>query len=177
MNSYDLTFIIDPITETLEEALLDDDINTGVHSGLWFASSTVTTDDFKTGADSVAQLLRDKGIRVHRMELDLVNQAMIAARCGKSRQAVTNWIKSDAGAHRFPRPYTVASGPLWAWSEVNEWLRRTGKSCFDDACTPSPDQVDSFNVAWRAAQWPTYAEPVEYERLETPAAIRLPARL
>lgn len=112
MNSYDLTFIIDPITETLEEALLDDDINTGVHSGLWFASSTVTTDDFKTGADSVAQLLRDKGIRVHRMELDLVNQAMIAARCGKSPAGGDELDQERCRCPPVPAAIQVASGPL-----------------------------------------------------------------
>ncbi len=152
MSNHDVTYIIDPITEDLEGQLLEDttlDLNVGSHSGLHFIIATITTDDFQQGATALADSLRDRGVRINRMDLDLVNQSEIAVRCGLSRQAVSNWINTHHHLSPFPLPHTMAGGPLWAWSRVNEWLHCTGKNSADDSDSATPEQVDAFNTAWR----------------------------
>ena len=161
MNTYDVTYITRPIDETLEEALSDHGVNVGSHSGLHFVMTSLITDDFQNAAEELALDLKRRGVDIERMELDLVNQSGIATRCDKTRQAVSSWVQSHDVVNPFPNPHTVVSGPLWAWSDVNEWLRRTGKKGFDDACSASPAQVEAFNAAWRATRWPTM-ESVDY---------------
>ena len=151
MNTYEVTYITQPIEEALEEALLEHDVNVGCHSGLHFVMASLVTGDFQTAAEELAKDLKGRGVPIERMELDLVNQSGIAIRCDKSRQAVGKWVQCRDNP--FPKPYAVVSGPLWAWSDVNEWLRRTGKDCYEDACSANPAQVDAFNAAWRAASW------------------------
>lgn len=166
MNTYDVTYITRPINETLEEALLDHGVNVGSHSGFHFVMTSLITDDFQNAAEELALDLKRRGVDIERMELDLVNQSGIATRCGKTRQAVSGWVQCHDVVNPFPKPYTVASGPLWAWSDINEWLRRTGKNGFDDACSASPAQVDAFNAAWRSTRWPK-VEPVAYDSVAT----------
>lgn len=159
MNTYDITFIVDPIDEALEERLLDQDVNTGSHGGLHFVMTTIETDDLHSAAVELASGLTGQGVYVHRLDLDLVNQPAIAARCGKSRQAVNLWVQSNAGSHPFPPPYTLAGGALWAWSDVQDWLRRTGKGGDDQVESPRPEQVDRFNVAWRGRSRLAHSAP------------------
>lgn len=169
MNSYDLTFITSPVSEALEEQLLLDqslEINVGQHSGLHFIMATVMTEDFHTAAMDIARLLEGLGVRIERMDLDLVNQSEIAARCSVTKQAVSRWVIASSTVRPFPGPHTLAGGPLWAWSAVNEWLRCTRKQSFDDACSASPAQVETFNVAWMAtAHNPSPAREVDYTTL------------
>lgn len=160
MNTYDITFIVDPIDEVLEERLLDQEVNTGSHGGLHFVMTTIETDDFQSAAVELASNLASQGICIHRLDLDLVNQPAIAARCGKSRQAVNLWVQSSRGSHPFPPPYTLAGGALWVWSDVQDWLRRTGKGGDDQVGSPSPDHVDRFNVAWRSRRRHATRDPV-----------------
>lgn len=164
MNTFDITYVTRPISEDIEEKLLDLDINVGSHSGLHFVMASIVSDDFQEGAMNLARELQRLGVHVERMDLDLVNQSGIATRCGKSRQAVSAWTQCNDAVNPFPTPHTVASGPLWAWSDVNEWLRRTGKEGFDDACSASAALVDAFNVEWRQARWPK-VDVVEYEEV------------
>ena len=55
---------------------------------------------------------------------ELVSQADIAERTGRSRQAVNHWIKRDADRSGFPEPTYGASSrsPLWRWADVQSWL-------------------------------------------------------
>ena len=65
------------------------------------------------------------GIRVLRVEgEELVSQADIAERTGRSRQAVNHWIMRDANSSGFPEPAHGASSrsPLWRWTDVRDWL-------------------------------------------------------
>jgi hypothetical protein len=72
-----------------------------------------------TQAESVAD------IHVVRVEgEELVSQADIAERTGRSRQAVNHWIKRDADSSGFPDPAYGATtrSPLWRWNDVQAWL-------------------------------------------------------
>lgn len=174
MNTYDVTYITAHIDEKLEERLLDqfDELNVGRHSGLQFVMTTLTTDDLQTAATEFARALEDAGVRVERMDLDLVNQAEIASRCGVSRQAVSKWVATQSVTNPFPAVYTLAGGPLWAWSSVNEWLRCTAKPRYDDSCSPPPNQVTAFNSSW--GRRPSVAvESVPYGEIGTVMVGRL----
>ena len=166
MNTIDITYITRPIDEDLEEKLLDVGFNVGSHSGLQFVMASVVADDFHEAATDLATELQRLGVQIDRMDLDLVNQSGISTRCGKSRQAISMWTQCTDVVNSFPKPHTLAAGPLWAWSDVNEWLRRTGKDGYDDACSASPAQVDAFNAEWRATRWPS-VEVVDYEEVAT----------
>lgn len=58
---------------------------------------------------------------------DLVSQAEIAQRIGRSRQMVSLWIAGKRGGGRFPPPTHIGAEHarlthLWSWSEVITWL-------------------------------------------------------
>ncbi len=59
---------------------------------------------------------------------ELVSQADIAARTGKSRQAVNHWIRRDAATSGFPTPAYGAEtrSPLWRWADVAAWWAENG---------------------------------------------------
>ena len=76
-------------------------------------------------ASATAQAETVAGIRVLRVEgEELVSQADIAERTGRSRQAVNHWIKRDPNSSGFPQPAHGASSrsPLWRWTDVQDWL-------------------------------------------------------
>jgi len=61
---------------------------------------------------------------------ELVSQADIAGRTGRTRQAVNHWIKRDADSSGFPEPaYGISTrSPLWRWTDVQEWLEPDGQA-------------------------------------------------
>lgn len=65
------------------------------------------------------------GVRVERIELDLVAASDIAERVEVSRQAVTNWATGRRSGPPFPSPLgRIAGGTrVWAWSQVLPWLQ------------------------------------------------------
>lgn len=88
-----------------------------------------------TQAETVA------GIRVLRVEgEELVSQADIAERTGRSRQAVNHWIKRDANSSGFPQPAHGASSrsPLWRWTDVQDWLGGVAAPMNGDESLPLP---------------------------------------
>ena len=76
-------------------------------------------------ASAIVQAESVPGIQVLRVEgEELVSQADIAERSGRSRQAVNHWIKRDADSSGFPESAYGAStrSPLWRWVDVQAWL-------------------------------------------------------
>jgi len=76
-------------------------------------------------ASAITQAESVQGIQVMRVEgEELVSQADIAVRTGRSRQAVNHWIKRDADSSGFPVPaYGISTrSPLWRWVDVQSWL-------------------------------------------------------
>ena len=76
-------------------------------------------------ASAIVQAESVPGMQVLRVEgEELVSQADIAERTGRSRQAVNHWIKRDADSSGFPEPAYGAStrSPLWRWVDVQAWL-------------------------------------------------------
>lgn len=78
---------------------------------------------------AVEQAESVSGVEVLRVDgEELVSQSEIAARSGRSRQAVNHWIRRDGVRSRFPSPAYGAGtrSPLWRWAEVEAWLDPDG---------------------------------------------------
>jgi predicted DNA-binding transcriptional regulator AlpA len=74
------------------------------------------------------------GLRVHRLDRELVGVQEIAERTGRTRQNVAQWVRGErlAGNAPFPSPEgTAGRSPVWLWTEVNSWLdaRDLGDGC------------------------------------------------
>lgn len=136
MNTHNFTLILDtPIDETTSdlifEAGLDDAAITAFegHPALDIDREAPTLLDAITSA--VTQVESIAGIQVVRVEgEELVSQADIADRTGRSRQAVNHWVKRDAESSGFPEPaYGISTrSPLWRWAEVQAWLEPDGRA-------------------------------------------------
>jgi hypothetical protein len=130
MNTHTFMLILDtPIDEAtidlLFDAGLDDAAVTGFdgHPALDIDREASTL--LEAIASAIAEVESVPGIHVLRVEgEELVSQADIAERTGRSRQAVNHWIKRDADSSGFPQPAYGAStrSPLWRWADVQTWL-------------------------------------------------------
>jgi len=130
MDSHNFMLILDgPIDEAtsdlIYEAGLDDAAITAFdgHPALDVDREAPTLLDAITSAVTQAESVTD--IHVLRVEgEELVSQADIAERTGRSRQAVNHWINRDADSSGFPDPAygTTTRSPLWRWTDVQAWL-------------------------------------------------------
>lgn len=88
------------------------------------------------------------GIRVCRLDRDLVGVHEIAERVGRTRQNVSQWIAGDRKAKgpAFPLPEgTVGRSAAWLWTEVNDWLRQYGLD--DGAHYPTRSEIAEIDCA------------------------------
>ena len=130
MDTHNFMLILDgPIDEAtsdlIYEAGLDDAAITAFdgHPALDVDREAPTLLDAITSAVTQAESVTD--IHVLRVEgEELVSQADIAERTGRSRQAVNHWINRDADSSGFPDPAygTTTRSPLWRWTDVQSWL-------------------------------------------------------
>jgi predicted DNA-binding transcriptional regulator AlpA len=83
------------------------------------------------------------GLRLVRLDPDLVGVPDIAERTGHSRQNVQQWVNGERNGDRpFPPPEGSAGRSLvWRWAEVNEWLRPLG---LDDRAIRPPREEAAF---------------------------------
>jgi hypothetical protein len=81
-----------------------------------FASAVVSA------IEDVERALPD--VRVLTLEPeDLVSQADIAQRRGRSRESISQLVKAERGPGNFPQPrYFVADRALWRWRDVEKWF-------------------------------------------------------
>jgi hypothetical protein len=118
------------LTRKAENALFEagcDDATLSVRFGRVFMTFSRTAPSLK---DAILGAIRDVrkagiGADVLRVDLcDLVTQADIARRIGRSRQLVHQYIVGERGPGGFPPPVCHVSddSPLWTWCEVAHWL-------------------------------------------------------
>ena len=70
-------------------------------------------------------------LRVHGVDRDLVGTTDIAHRAGVSREGARKWSQAEG----FPQPFDylqTASMPVWAWTEVAQWLKEARGLEVDD---------------------------------------------
>ncbi|MEZ5298832.1 MAG: hypothetical protein R2697_21895 [Ilumatobacteraceae bacterium] len=130
MNTYNFTLILDrAVDETTADLLFEAGLDDAAVTSL-DANAALDVDREAPGLlDAITSAVRQaesvRGVCVLRVDgEELVSQADIAERTGRSRQAVNHWIKRDAGSSGFPAPaYGAATrSPLWRWSDVRSWL-------------------------------------------------------
>jgi hypothetical protein len=88
------------------------------------------------------------GLRVVRMDRDLVGVPEIAERAEVTRQAVHQWIDGARHADLPPFPATegvVGRQQVWLWSDVNDWLAQLGKD--DRLIHPSRAKMAEIDAA------------------------------
>ncbi len=134
---YDFTLLLDGISELnaeLENALFEagcDDATINVRFGRVYLMFSREAASIK---DAVISAIRNVGsaaigARVLRVDAcDLVTQADIARRMGRTRQLVNQYVTGTRGPGSFPAPSCNISdgGPLWYWREVAQWLWEGG---------------------------------------------------
>jgi predicted DNA-binding transcriptional regulator AlpA len=91
------------------------------------------------------------GIRLHRLDPDLVGVSDIAERTEHSRQNVLQWVNGERRAERpFPAPEgTVGRSLAWRWGDVNAWLAQHGEG--DDVLVPT--RQEALDVDFRLRGW------------------------
>jgi hypothetical protein len=126
MTEYELTFIVDPMDERVENSVMDtfDCIVGGTHTGDEFITMTALGDDGFHAATNAHMELMALGVQVERLEYDLADRKAIAERLDTTKQAVGNYIR---GVRQASNPFPGAfneTGPVWLWADVVEWARR-----------------------------------------------------
>lgn len=120
--------ILRPINEQSDPVLEADDLR--VRHGPDGQSTVVferEAPSFKEALFSALREVRAAGLVVRRVEPDdLVTQAEIAERLGRSSESVRLLSSGRRGNRSFPQPVvrTTIRGSLWRWSEVAVWARR-----------------------------------------------------
>lgn len=130
---YDFTLLLEGISEVnadVEDALFEagcDDATINVRFGRVYLIFSREAPSIKDAVISAIRNVRDAkiGADVLRVDVcDLVSQADIARRMGRTRQLVNQYVTGTRGPGSFPAPACNISdgGPLWYWREVAQWL-------------------------------------------------------
>lgn len=141
---YDFTLVVTGITELtpdVQDALFEagcDDATISVRAGRVYLAFSRNSPSFK---DAILTAIQDvksarAGADVLRVDVcNLVTQADIARKIGRSRQLVHQYIAGIRGPGNFPAPAcNITDGvPLWYWCEVAYWLRQNDMISHDAA--------------------------------------------
>ena len=132
-SEFDFTLVLggaDKLSSDIENALFDagcDDATLSLRTGRLYLTFSRTANSFKDAIISAIKNVRQctLDISVVRVDYcDLVTQADIARRIGRTRQLVHQYISGTRGPGRFPAPVCniADNAPLWYWCEVAYWL-------------------------------------------------------
>lgn len=149
---YEFLFVVEGIS-------MDDDQTTGILADRFdavlswnrgqyrIAVSGSGTSALDAAAHVVSRLTAAvPGLRVIRLDPELVGIPDISQRTGHSRQNVLQWVNGERNAsRRFPGPEGCAGRSLvWRWADVNEWLLPLGLD--DGAVRPSRPDAARIDV-------------------------------
>lgn len=128
MSEHTFTLILDgPVDDRLEDLFEAgcDDATFGKVDGVAYADFDRDARTFAEAVLSALQAVESvRGLRVLRVEPDdLVTQAEIAERLGRSRESVRLLVTGQRGSGGFPAPvsHARARARLWRWSDVAGW--------------------------------------------------------
>lgn len=169
MFDFEYTFIVEPISEELEDQLLDEfDCLPGTdHSGRSYITITTPGANAVDAAKNMHMLLLARGIHVQRVEHDLVTRSEIADRLQKTRQAVGNWIRGtrQAATKSFPETFNDTAGGVWLWGDVVSWVRQLEIDPAPGFDFPTREDLDSINACIHSRY--------ENQHLTTPFTFRI----
>lgn len=149
---YEFVLVVDGVSMDDDEAVatLADTFdgvlswNRGLHR---LAVSGTGRDSYEAASRLVSGLMVAlPGLRVIRLDPELVGIPDIAQRIGHSRQNVQQWVNGERnGSRPFPAPEGCAGRSLvWRWADVNEWLRSLGVG--DGTVRPSREEAARIDV-------------------------------
>lgn len=149
---YEFVLVVDGVFMDDDEAMATlADAFDGVLSwnrGLYrLAVSGTGRDSYEAASRLVSRLTAAlSGLRVVRLDPELVGVSDIAQRIGHSRQNVQQWVNGERnGSRPFPAPEgCVGRSLVWRWADVNEWLRPLGVG--DEAIQPSREEAARIDV-------------------------------
>jgi hypothetical protein len=132
-SEHDFTLVLTGIadlTSEVENALLGagcDDGTIAMRSGRPFITFSRRAPSMKDAILSAIENVRNAGIGADVLRVDycnLVTQADIARKIGRSRQLVHQYMTGVRGPGSFPSPACELTDdvPLWYWCEVAYWL-------------------------------------------------------
>ncbi len=130
---HDFTLVLDGIRELtvqVESALFEagcDDATISMRAGRIFLTFSREAPSLKEAVISAISAVNTADIGADVMRVDscnLVTQADIARRIGRTRQLVHQYMTGARGPGRFPPPACeiTDAAPLWYWCEVARWL-------------------------------------------------------
>jgi chorismate mutase len=132
---HDFALVLAGITELTpdaENALFEagcDDATISIRFGRVYLTFSRTAASLKEAILSAIRDIKKANLGADVLRVDvcnLVTQADIARRIGRSRQLVHQYISGARGPGHFPSPACDVSegAPLWNWCEVAQWLRQ-----------------------------------------------------
>ena len=130
---YDFSLVllgVNELTTKVEDAFFEagcDDATLSIAYGRVWMEFSRTAPSLKDAVLSAIRDVRKAGIGADVLQVDecnLVTQAEIARRIGRSRQLVHQFITGQRGPGAFPPPvcHLRAETPLWEWCAVSFWL-------------------------------------------------------
>jgi len=150
MAEYELMFEVDDLDDEVTEAIYEHhDALVSSHADGTTLTITAEGPTAVVAAKRIVEELESEmSTMVHRLIEDLVSRADIASRSNATPQAVGLWIRGDRRRDEpFPRRFNRVGGGVWLWGEVNEWLRRVGRSHDEHLRFPCRQDYDEVN-AW-----------------------------
>ncbi|MGH3873631.1 MAG: hypothetical protein ACRDSR_19330 [Pseudonocardiaceae bacterium] len=148
MTQYEWIFAVDDLADDTIDAVYETcDALVSHHGGLTLLTVTAEGGTAVEAAKTlVTQLQRDRQlVRVRWAYEDLVTKVDIASRCHTTPQAVGQWVRGKRlREFPFPEYFSLTAGGIWLWGDVNDWLRRTGKSA-DDIEYPHREDYAAVN--------------------------------
>ena len=130
---YDFALIVAGVPELSDDvvnALFDagcDDATPSMQYGLLYLEFSRSAESLQQAIISALQDVMNSQLDAHVLRIDdcnLVTQAEIARRMGRSRQLVHQYMTGERGPGGFPPPacHLTERKPLWQWCAVSYWL-------------------------------------------------------
>jgi hypothetical protein len=151
---YDFTLVlagIDSVSDVEVNALFVagcDDATVSVRSGRVYMTFSRTSPSLKDAILSAIADVSSASIGAEVLRIDscnLVTQAEIARRSGRSRQVINQYILGTRGPGGFPPPACniCDEAPLWYWCEVSYWLWEN--NMVKEDVVREAEQIDMIN--------------------------------
>jgi predicted DNA-binding transcriptional regulator AlpA len=152
VREYEFLFVVDGVSLDDDDAVgTITDVFDGIASdsrGIFRIAVSGEGTDAVTAAGDLASRMMSlvPGLRVLRLDPDLVGVPDIAQRARRTRQNVQQWVNGTRNSERqFPPPEGCAGQSLvWHWAEVNDWLAPLGLA--DGETRPSRAEAARIDV-------------------------------
>jgi hypothetical protein len=148
------------LNEGIENALFEggcDDATLSMQHGLLYAEFSRVAPSLKAAVISAINDVTRAGVGAAVLRVDecnLVTQAEIARRIGRSRQLVHQYMIGERGPGGFPPPACQIAdrAPLWTWCAVSQWL--AANSLLRPEVSHNAVVIEAINYALERRQLP-----------------------